>query len=105
LPDAEEGTGLASRGTFTENDSHGDILDAYGSVDPGIGRDLDGIGLMKKSRWREMPHWAEEMRGPRERRGTVTYEIAVRYEIAVTLKRFAITITRGYRIVESAKQN
>jgi MoxR-like ATPase len=35
----------------------------------------------------------------------VTYEIAVRYEIAVTLKRFAITITRGYRIVKSAKQN
>jgi hypothetical protein len=38
-------------------------------------------------------------------RHTVTYEIAVRYEIADPLKRFAIMITRGYRIAKSAKQN
>jgi hypothetical protein len=35
---------------------------------------------------------------------TVTYEIAVRYGIADPLKRFAITITRGYRIAKSAKE-
>jgi hypothetical protein len=36
---------------------------------------------------------------------TVTYEIAVRYEIADPLKSFVMTITRGYRIAKSAKQN